>query len=406
MSAEILKPPRLSEGSPPASDSVAQALGTFQVVRSRVLRWVLRLLPWAILPYVIAVVGARDPMYTSGIVAAALALFVFQFLVQRIPETLGTLWNRNIIAAKPTTVLDDANPIEEALNSTANSLNPAPPEKQYRTFIHDFEGLLNHSGQWAMVVFFALLGFASFPYEAGGLKAFIEDLRGWHSWRLWYELFVEPFTGFILGLVVWRMIIIGVQVWRLGKKFDLTPQPGHPDRCGGLESLGNLCLWNALLVTIPGVYLGGWIILGPSTEYGDFYTPLFSKLLLVPMALAAISFFLPLWSVHQAMVAKRAVLRQQLDQLAQSISHLAREMLDRADELEPEEGEKMAKKLELMQQIYQQNKHYPVWPFNLGILVKFMTSQAVPLLGLTGLGQPILKAITALIAFLSQMQTQ
>ena len=57
-------------------------------------------------------------------------------------------------------------------------------------------------------------------------------------------------------------------------------------------------------------------------------------------------------------------------------------MLDKADDLEPDVGEKMAKKLELMRQIYQRNQHYPVWPFNTSIQLKLMASQVLPVLGL------------------------
>ncbi len=94
----------------------------------------------------------------------------------------------------------------------------------------------------------------------------------------------EHFIAFIIGLMAWRMLVIGVQVWKLGKRFDLNPQLGHPDTCGGLEPLGNLCLWNALILALPGVFLGGWIILGPSTKYGDIYTSLFYKLLILPVS--------------------------------------------------------------------------------------------------------------------------
>jgi hypothetical protein len=160
-------------------------------------------------------------------------------------------------------------------------------------------------------------------------------------------------------------------------------------------------LWNALILTIPAVYLGGWIILGPETAYGRF-VPLFTQLLLVPVAIAVSGFTLPLWGVHREMVRRRAAVRRRLDQLSQSINHLAREMLDRADDLPPDEGEKMSRKLELMRQIYQQNEQYPVWPFNVGIMVRFISSQAVPILGLTGLGKDIVGAIGALLGFLAQ----
>jgi len=424
MSVEILTPSGLAEGSPPMPDSVSEALESFQGVRGHALHWVLRLLPWLILCLLIVlgivVLKLCDLMFISGSVAAALSLFAFQILMQRIPETLGTIWNRNLIATHPTIGLGGASPTEEVLDSTtAHPSNPTPLEDQYRTFVEDVEGLLNHSGQWLIAVFFVLLVGAWTFLHPRGVEILMDNAGLLLYHRIfdtgteplplvlftWFIIGLESLSGFTIGLMVWRMVITGVQIWQLGKKFDLTPQLGNPDACGGLEPLGNLCLWNALIVTIPAVFLGGWIILGPSFPQYQWTLPLFSKLLLVPMIAAVIGFFLPLGSVHQTMVAKRAVVQRQLDQLSQSINRLAREMLDRADELEPEEGEKMAKKLELMQQIHQQHQHYPVWPFNLGILIKFMTSQAVPLLGLTGLGEPIVDVIKALLSLI-QMQAQ
>jgi hypothetical protein len=56
----------------------------------------------------------------------------------------------------------------------------------------------------------------------------------------------------------------------------------------------------------------------------------------------------------------------------------------------------MTKSLDLMQQTYRTNQNIPMWPLNVTILSKFATSQLVPLLGFTGLGQPVLKVVDAL----------
>ncbi len=82
------------------------------------------------------------------------------------------------------------------------------------------------------------------------------------------------------------------------------------------------------------------------------------------------------------MVTWRAKIQRQLDRLGYNINYLDSELLNRADKLEPQESESMSKKLELMREIYQKNRHIPEWPFNTKIMIKFATSQAVAILGL------------------------
>ncbi len=377
-----------------------------QGIRSPILRGVVFIAPWMILAIVVLYGGfLGDPMFGSGLVAAALALFTFQLVMQRIPETFGTLWSRNLIARKPDAIELASAPA--SVNSAAVLGDEQSVTQPYDAFIKDVERWLNHRWSWGLGILFAILGFARFPYQSGGLNEFwrqlLRDLPRL-SWTDWVDIVGEPFIGFIIGLLVWRMIVAAVKVRELGKRFDLNVQLGHPDGCGGLEPLGNLCLWNALLVTIPGVFLGAWIILGPRSQYGNLYVELHSKLLLVPIILAPLTFILPLWSVHQVMASKAAEVRLELDRLSQSIDHLARELLNRADELQPEEGEKIAKNLELRQQIYRRSQQIPLWPLNVGLLAKFATSQVVPVLGLTGLGQPLLKVVDAFVQALGKLQ--
>lgn len=397
----------LARDSSSKFDGVSEALQGFEGFQIRAFRRILRWLPWVILALLVIVglivLKLRDPMFVSGVVAAVLSLFAFQVLLRRIPETLGAIWDRELVG------------VRDAPHGDDDSADSPVLEKRYSAFVVDTQTLLNHSGQWGTAAFFVLLvGTWTFlsRSEVATMTGIVRGLlyrRGFTPQAaslpivllLVLVIGLEAFTGFLLGLMAWRMGVVGVQVWRLGKRFKLTPQLGHPDQCGGFEPVGYLCLWNALILTIPAVYLGVWIILGAQMSYGRF-VPLFTRLLLVPVAIAVCSFTLPLWGVHREMARQRVEVRRRLDQLSQSINHLAREMLDRADELLPDEGEKMSRKLELMRQIYQQNERYPVWPFNVGIMVRFVSSQAVPILGLTGLGKDIVGAVGALLGFLAQ----
>lgn len=381
------------ESGPNATNELARIMNDFQAVRNPALSWTLKILPFAVLVMaVIALTVLNDTMFSSGLTAAALSLLAFASLMQRIPRTLGALWNRKIIVERISNH-DTEKPAGEIGSKTSGALSDSL-ERDYSAFVLESQEDLNKPAQWAAGLSFALLVFAWEPRRP------LDFLMGpWDVIAI--NQIAEHFIAFIIGLMAWRMLVVGVEVWRLGKRFDLNPQLGHPDSCGGLEPLGNLCLWNALILALPGAFLGGWIILGPSTRYDDIYTGLFYKLLLIPVSWAAISFFLPLWSVHEILLAKREAVRLQLDQLGRSIDSLAHQMLDHAHELEPEESEKMAKKLEIMRQTYQQNKDYPVWPFNYEILKKLALSQAVQVLSLTGLGKPIIDAVKIVVDLLN-----
>ena len=57
-------------------------------------------------------------------------------------------------------------------------------------------------------------------------------------------------------------------------------------------------------------------------------------------------------------------------------------------------------KIRRLDKIY---RDFPIWPFNYSILIAFITTQAIPLLGLTGLGSSTINAMGSTIEFLSHM---
>ena len=333
MPSEIPTKKNKPEGVPKMSDGVTRTLETFQGIENQILRRFLLLLPWLILlivvvnlqTYVSTDIPVGVVMWTTGMVAAALSLFALHVLMDRISETLVALWSRKIIVDKSAMFFVDVNMTKEDLNATNDSSISIQLEEKYRKYINDLEKLMNHPGQWAMGLFFSLLVFTWW---------LIRDIEI-------VQLILELFIAMIIGLMAWRMVIVSIKIWQLGNKFFLEPQLGHADKCGGLEPLGNLCLWNALIITIPAIYLGGWIILGIILDSYDLYdqyyfqakiyAPIFSKLLLVLVPFAVTGFFLPLWSVHKIMVTWRAGVKRQLDHLSHYIHHLDREILNRSD---------------------------------------------------------------------------
>ncbi len=188
-------------------------------------------------------------MFITGMLAAASSLLVFYFLMELIPETFSILWKRKIIAIR-----------KDACTTTL--------ETQYSEYICDVGRLMSNSvGQLSVGLFFTWLVFS------------------WAS--TWIEYLIEPLIAFFIGIMAWRVIAISIKIRKFGKEFYLRPQLTHADKCGGLKPLGNLCLCNALIVLIPGVYLGGWVLVGFIFKENAYYfqqakdyTPLFLNLTL------------------------------------------------------------------------------------------------------------------------------
>jgi hypothetical protein len=289
-------------------------------------------------------------MFGTGMLAAALSLFAFQVLQHRIPQTVEELRRREVFVG----------PGESS-------------QGRLRRIIEDLDGWLNHRLQYLLGVIFTLLVFLWFPfrYLGSGVVAF--------------GLAIELVVAFFIGLLAWRMLVTGGFVFELGQQRRIRPQLEHPDRCGGLEPLGNLCLWNALVISAAGAFLGAWIVIGPFTPYASLataYQPLFTRLLLIPLAIAFGSFFLPLWMVHRAMLASRAERWRDLGSLGKRIDDLAAGMLKTDEGTPPAKMQENAARLKVMREIYDQNRQLPSWPFNPGTLTKFVTAQALPVVGL------------------------
>ena len=386
--------PQLQAVPLPAGEALSPELDAafrnLQPINNRWLRLALTVLPWLLVSAGIVTLAVVDlkagtVMYVSSLIAVALALLAFQVLMRLIREMPRSLWERDVISA---------------MTDTAVQGDGSGLAAQYARYVRDFGAALNHKFQVPFATAIGLIAASWVIYDS---------LKGvsFSTARMAWELAFAFALGFFVGLLTWRMIITATQVFKLGRTFELQLQLGHPDRCGGLSPLGNLCLWNALILTVAGIHLGGWLIVAPnlSEPYRDLastYHDLYLGLLVVPVGFAAVSFFWPMQSVHQEMLADRVRLQRQLDQIGRRINELSRRKLEEADTPGLHDTEELDKEIKAKQQTYLENQHLPVWPIDTRILAKFATSQTVPLLGLTGLGAPLLDTIGSLLSFIDK----
>jgi hypothetical protein len=418
---------------PSNEDRIYSALRKFQGVRNHTLRTVLAYASYALLllsATTLIFTKSSFLMYISMIIAVALNILFFQILMKSIPEALAALWDQGIIGDNSPGSLKESGLFNGNDVQGNNLIRPPELAGRYERFINEMEVELNSPiRQFSMALAFSLVLFARSFYEfwtwlpdefwtgliyrAGGLDALIEGIK-LHLYvyfavysveeplRFWLGVSIEPFLGFLLGLIAWRMLVTGRYIGELKRRFDINPKMGHPDRCGGLEPMGNLALLNALIISIWGLFLGGWIILASRTEYGSFYEPLYSVLLIIPILMAILSFILPLWGTHVVMISKKAALKQQLNQLSIKIDLLSRKRLEATCGLRECETD-TSEDLENLKALHKEYSSFPTWPFNYRILLALITSQAVPFLGLTGLGAPILNIISSLMNFLGSI---
>ena len=411
-----------SVGSSPKDDSptiedVLRAATGIKTVRSQPLATMLRVLPWIALIIALVVLIPGSPIraggpqiFGTGVITVALVLFAFQILLALVPETLEALWRRKLVLARADRQEADAAP-DGGKNTDRTELAAG-----YLAYLKEFEGLLNNRRwQVGMIIAFELLvnlwiGFLNLEFLRNLIAGRIAGIR-------LAELVINMSLAALIAPMAWRLMVVGWQIWRLPDKFDLKVQFEHPDQCGGLEPLGNLCLWNILIISLPLIFLGSWLLVARSdtssfsfydTDFwrlvlgqADRYDEIYARLLWVLIPFTILGFILPLWNTHRVMVDKRKRMLAQLDEHVENITDEWNAAVEKIGALTTAEGTEKLGRLEFARQIYQRQKRLPVCPINLNIFLKFASTQVIPLFSLTGLGSGIIKILSLLIDFMS-----
>jgi len=359
-------------------------LSTFKTVSSPVLVVLVSVLPWGILGlllFLVLIAQVREPMVVTGLVAAALAAMLFRTLLGQLPAVLMRLYTQRILLVRRAER-------SRGVGSSAVDATSGMRADDYIRYIDRFETLLNSHLGWLSGAVLGAAIYVSFPirlFSPGWTRHVLDwvQLVGWP-----YLVFAGLQIAFavILGLLVWRMVVIAYRVSRIGQEFELNIQPQHPDRSGGLKVLGDVCLVNASILLVPAVYLSAWLTaipaFGPGNHY-FVYVAYYYWLLVLVFTLATVAFVYPLLGVHEAMVRERTQLRMRLDVLTSRIDVVNRLLLSETDTARLQQ---LTDERALLEGVYSQNISIPVWPFDASVVRRFSVAQVVPLLSLTGLG--------------------
>jgi hypothetical protein len=216
--------------------------------------------------------------------------------------------------------------------------------------------------------------------------------------RLTYLVF-----GFVVGAIGWRVLIIANSISSLGKLFDFDLQINHPDGCGGLRPIGDICLKLAYVISPLPILLGSWLIFINFFDIrflrmtSENISPLSSTIIFLAIPTAVLClfvFFAPLGSVHTAMLRSKSELQIELDDISQEIHQLSSNLLKKANELAPQQGTPLEEKIEFLKRVYSRNSQIPTWPYQGAHIWGLISTQIIPSLGV----------ISSIIGFIKGLQ--
>jgi hypothetical protein len=369
------------------------ALDSFQPVRSAFWSFALKNTPLlAALSYVPVGLYHHDPMLASVGLAMGIYALAFNHASAHVSDALGVLWEREWFDRD-----QEYSKIEKTLGKHRID------EANYETYIKKIDHTLNSRMQWIFALLGGLLMFLKY------VIAYYRDSHGWYGLLAFAKflndhyvsglpftgdfhekspsavlLAIEPILGFLLGLIAWRMFVLGVSVWRLGSQYALSMNILHPDRCGGLAGIGNMCLWNAFALAGPGLYCGFWIEFGSTFGYGDKWNEYLWGIMAVLAFLACGSFFLPLWGIHKQMLQKRNELFRDWEKVHPGINELMRSLIPKESKLTLDESSDIAKQLKQLEELSAYYQKMPLWPFNAEIISKLALSQVGAVIAFVG----------------------
>ena len=201
---------------------------------------------------------------------------------------------------------------------------------------------------------------------------------------------------FLVGNWIFEIIITARIINHAPKYFDLEIQPSHPDKSGGLKTVGDLCLKMVYIVLIPTIFISFSLASEyfppdmqasvPAYLLTDNFQALGRVVLVVLGASGIFVFFWPMFTVHRRMLDEHVELGIVKDNIAQRILILNRKlMLDPAAIATEDKRKQTLSDIESLIELHQYFHKTPVWPFDRSVLIKFITTQTVPIISLLSL---------------------
>ena len=187
-------------------------------------------------------------------------------------------------------------------------------------------------------------------------------------------------AGLYAALLILLFIVLSIY-WlrRLFTDFAVEVSPLHPDQAGGLSPLGKFSLNLSYIITILGFILATLPMSRHYLAHGTFGFSWTSDVVLglgIYILAAPLAFFAPLSVAHSAMKSTKQKLLLEISQ------QFEREYADIQLSIQGD-GSKLEESianLRGLQSLHELTSKFPVWPFNIENILRFMTSFVSPIL--------------------------
>jgi hypothetical protein len=244
-------------------------------------------------------------------------------------------------------------------------------------FMRQLEARLNHWCRILVGIVAALVVLGYYALRIGGFgELYSTAAMSLAYLNLWLYIGPPVAYAYFLGVVLWKIWVVGSALRSIPAHFDVAVRFGHPDGVGGLLPIGLSCLYIVLIAALPTV-LSALIILAPfvappwilsyvvANEVALFG---FAPLVLFLSAVGCGIGLVPLFRFHSVMLAERPRLDEMLGRVAERIVEL-RDWLARIDgPSSSTPREPSITELAALERLYAIQEHVGTWPVSARVL--------------------------------------
>jgi len=196
----------------------------------------------------------------------------------------------------------------------------------------------------------------------------------------------ETAWAYVVGGYLGRMVANGRVGWYLKSKgASVSVFPGHVDGAAGLKPVGDFCLYQAMVVAIPGVFLAVWAFVIPAwpeplmrNRYIQWMHP-YMGLLALTLVIEVMAFLVPMWWFHREMREQKEHMLAQADELSSAIATIRTQL---AGSKTAEQRNELNEQLSFKTKQYWDIEHMPAWPVDASTIRKFTFRNAALILPL------------------------